>query len=154
MLICLRKFEQFSSHFMILLFGTYTSQIKYCVQAWLNQPQLLLWTPNLKVCRSRTKSCAISLDTLTSRILADVLKFPTRWTRSQKTLQSGNQLEDSALMKEKFQLNLLHMSLEKEYLNWVWFRWEISGFCLLSFCQNERFSFLSLNTFWGKCVYF
>ena len=31
-------------------------------------------------------------------------------------------------------------------------RWEISGFCLLSFCQNERFSFLSLNTFWKKCV--
>ena len=28
------------------------------------------------------------------------------------------------------------------------FRWEISGFCLLSFCQNERFlSFLSLYIF-------
>ena len=27
-------------------------------------------------------------------------------------------------------------------------RWEISGFCLLSFCQNERFlSFVSLYTF-------
>ena len=33
--------------------------------------------------------------------------------------------------------------------------WEIFGFCLLSFCQNERFlSFLSLYPFWGKCVYF
>ena len=134
------------------------SEIKYCVQVRLTQPQFLLlhlpWTPYLKVCRSRTKFLSKSLDTLIFRILADVHKFPTRWTRSQKTLQSGNQLEDSALMKEKFQLNLLHMSLEKEYLNWVWFRWEISGFCLLSFCQNERFSFLSLNTCWEKCVYF
>ena len=34
-------------------------------------------------------------------------------------------------------------------------RWEISGFSLLSFCQNERFlSFLSWYIFCGKCVYF
>ena len=34
-----------------------------------------------------------------------------------------------------------------DYLTY-WLRWEISGFCLLSFCQNERFlSFLSLYIF-------
>ena len=44
-----------------------------------------------------------------------------------------------------------HQNMKEERL----LRWEISGFSLLLFCQNERFlSFLSLYIFWGKCVYF
>ena len=43
--------------------------------------------------------------------------------------------------------------IQLTYFDTLW--WEISGFCLLLFCQNERFlSLLSLYTFWGKYLFF
>ena len=60
-------------------------------------------------------------------------------------------LQATQAVKIQFKLgktSLKSLSACKRSLSFSWPGWEISGFCLLSYCQNERFlSFLSLYIF-------